>query len=86
LAESKKEKLPLVDKDGKLCGLITVKDIEKIKQYPLAAKDKYGRLLCGAGVGITKDLWNGPTPSSMPGSISWPSTALTATARTSLRL
>jgi IMP dehydrogenase len=56
LANSKKEKLPLVDKEGKLCGLITVKDIEKIKQYPLAAKDKYGRLLCGAGVGITKDL------------------------------
>jgi IMP dehydrogenase len=56
LAESKKEKLPLVDEEGKLCGLITVKDIEKIKQYPQASKDGFGRLLCGAGVGITKDL------------------------------
>ena len=56
LAASKKEKLPLVDKQGRLCGLITVKDIEKIKQYPQAAKDQYGRLLCGAGVGITPDL------------------------------
>lgn len=56
LAHSKKEKLPLVDGDGKLCGLITVKDIEKIKQYPNAAKDGFGRLLCGAGVGITPDL------------------------------
>jgi IMP dehydrogenase len=56
LASSKKEKLPLVDAEGKLCGLITVKDIEKIKQYPNASKDSYGRLLCGAGVGITPDL------------------------------
>ncbi len=56
LAQSKKEKLPLVDGEGKLCGLITVKDIEKIKQYPEASKDGFGRLLCGAGVGITKDL------------------------------
>jgi IMP dehydrogenase len=56
LAESKKEKLPLVDEKGRLAGLITIKDIEKIKQYPNAAKDSYGRLLCGAGVGITKDL------------------------------
>jgi len=56
LAASKKEKLPLVDERGRLCGLITVKDIEKIKQFPNAAKDQYGRLLCGAGVGITADL------------------------------
>lgn len=56
LAKEKKEKLPLVDKDNKLCGLITIKDIEKIKQYPNAAKDKLGRLLCGAGIGITKDM------------------------------
>ncbi|MCH3909872.1 MAG: IMP dehydrogenase [Bacilli bacterium] len=56
LAQCKKEKLPLIDEEGKLCGLITVKDIEKIKQYPNAAKDKYGRLLCGAGIGITKDM------------------------------
>lgn len=55
LAKSKKEKLPLVDSANKLCGLITVKDIEKIKQYPHAAKDSFGRLLCGAGVGVTAD-------------------------------
>ncbi len=56
LAKVKKEKLPLVDKNNVLCGLITIKDIEKIKQYPNAAKDKLGRLLCGAGIGITKDM------------------------------
>lgn len=56
LAKSKKEKLPLVDKENHLCGLITIKDIEKIKKYPNSAKDKYGRLLCGAGIGITKDM------------------------------
>jgi IMP dehydrogenase len=56
LAKCKKEKLPLVDAQGTLCGLITIKDIEKIKQYPHAAKDSYGRLLCGAGVGITADM------------------------------
>ena len=56
LAREKKEKLPLVDKNNVLCGLITIKDIEKIKQYPNAAKDKLGRLLCGAGIGITKDM------------------------------
>lgn len=56
LGQSKKEKLPLVDEAGKLCGLITVKDIEKIKQYPNAAKDSFGRLICGAGIGITKDM------------------------------
>lgn len=56
LAACKKEKLPLIDVEGKLQGLITIKDIEKIKKYPNAAKDKYGRLLCGAGVGITADL------------------------------
>lgn len=56
LAKCKKEKLPLVDKDNHLCGLITLKDIEKIKKYPNSAKDKMGRLLCGAGIGITADL------------------------------
>jgi IMP dehydrogenase len=56
LAKCKKEKLPLVDKDNHLCGLITLKDIEKIKKYPNSAKDKLGRLLCGAGIGITADL------------------------------
>ncbi|SCX14251.1 IMP dehydrogenase [Lachnospiraceae bacterium YSD2013] len=53
LAAAKKEKLPIVDDDFNLKGLITIKDIEKTIKYPLAAKDSQGRLLCGAGVGIT---------------------------------
>ncbi|MFA6829597.1 MAG: IMP dehydrogenase [Bacilli bacterium] len=56
LAQYKKEKLPLVDEDNHLCGLITLKDIEKLKKYPNSAKDQLGRLLCGAGIGITKDM------------------------------
>lgn len=56
LAASRKEKLPLVDKDGNLTGLITIKDIEKQIKYPLAAKDEQGRLLCGAAVGITANV------------------------------
>jgi IMP dehydrogenase len=55
LARAKKEKLPIVDDEFHLCGLITIKDIDKIQKYPNSAKDKYGRLLCGAGIGITKD-------------------------------
>ena len=51
LRKYKIEKLPLVDKDGKLMGLITIKDIEKSIQYPMSAKDKGGRLLVGAAVG-----------------------------------
>lgn len=53
LAKARKEKLPLVDKDFRLKGLITIKDIEKQIKYPLSAKDSLGRLLCGAAVGIT---------------------------------
>ncbi len=53
LAKSKKEKLPIVDDNYNLVGLITIKDIEKTIKYPLAAKDDQGRLLCGAGVGIS---------------------------------
>ena len=53
LAASRKEKLPIVDDDFSLKGLITIKDIEKAIKYPLAAKDAQGRLLCGAAVGIT---------------------------------
>ena len=53
LAKSKKEKLPIVDKDFNLVGLITIKDIEKNIKYPLSAKDSKGRLLCGAAVGIS---------------------------------
>ncbi len=53
LAKSKKEKLPIVDDNYNLVGLITIKDIEKTIKYPLSAKDEQGRLLCGAGVGIS---------------------------------
>lgn len=56
LAASRKEKLPLVDAEGNLTGLITIKDIEKQIKYPLAAKDEQGRLLCGAAVGITANV------------------------------
>ena len=56
LAASKKEKLPIVDEDYNLVGLITIKDIEKTIKYPLAAKDAQGRLLCGAAVGITANV------------------------------
>ena len=55
LARSKKEKLPIVDADYNLVGLITIKDIEKTIKYPLSAKDDQGRLLCGAGIGITSN-------------------------------
>ena len=56
LAQSKKEKLPIVDDDYNLKGLITIKDIEKQIKYPLSAKDEQGRLLCGAAVGITNNV------------------------------
>ena len=56
LGDARKEKLPIVDDDYNLVGLITIKDIEKAIKYPLAAKDSQGRLLCGAGVGITANV------------------------------
>ncbi len=56
LAKARKEKLPLVDADFNLKGLITIKDIEKQIKYPDSAKDAQGRLLCGAAVGITANL------------------------------
>ena len=56
LQKHKIEKLPLVDESNTLKGLITIKDIEKAIQFPNAAKDSQGRLLCGAAVGISKDL------------------------------
>ena len=56
LKTHKIEKLPLVDKEGFLKGLITIKDIEKTKAFPNAAKDEKGRLLCGAAVGVTGDM------------------------------
>jgi len=55
LSKHKIEKLPLVDGDGKLKGLITIKDIEKAVQYPLSAKDDAGRLLCAAAIGASGD-------------------------------
>ena len=56
LAKARKEKLPIVDDDFNLKGLITIKDIEKQIKYPLSAKDAQGRLLCGAAVGITNNI------------------------------
>lgn len=56
LAKARKEKLPIVDENNILRGLITIKDIEKQIKYPDSAKDSQGRLLCGAGVGITGDM------------------------------
>ena len=56
LAAARKEKLPIVDDDFNLKGLITIKDIEKQIKYPLSAKDSQGRLLCGAAVGITENI------------------------------
>ena len=55
LAAHRIEKLPIVNDDFELCGLITIKDIEKTTKYPNSAKDQKGRLLCGAAVVITKD-------------------------------
>jgi len=55
LQQHKIEKLPIVDEDNTLKGLITIKDIEKAIQFPNAAKDSQGRLLCGAAIGISKD-------------------------------
>ena len=56
LAKARVEKLPIVDDNFNLKGLITIKDIEKQIKYPLSAKDEQGRLLCGAGVGITANV------------------------------
>ena len=56
LGRARKEKLPIVDENGNLRGLITIKDIEKAIKYPQAAKDSHGRLLCAAAVGVTGDV------------------------------
>ena len=56
LRAHKIEKLPLVDQNGVLKGLITIKDIEKSVQYPNSARDERGRLLCGAAIGVTADI------------------------------
>ena len=58
LGKARKEKLPIVDDDYNLKGLITIKDIEKQIRYPYSAKDSNGRLLCGAAVGCTPDILN----------------------------
>ena len=55
LQKHKIEKLPLIDKDGRLSGLITIKDLEKVEQFPHSAKDSHGRLLAGAAIGVTSD-------------------------------
>ena len=57
LAQHRIEKLPLVDDQGKLRGLITVKDFDKSEKYPNASKDSSGRLLVGAAVGVGPDAW-----------------------------
>ncbi len=56
LARARKEKLPIVDENFNLKGLITIKDIEKQIKYPNSAKDPQGRLICGAAVGITSNM------------------------------
>ncbi|MDD6136540.1 MAG: IMP dehydrogenase, partial [Lachnospiraceae bacterium] len=56
LSKARKEKLPIVDENMMLKGLITIKDIEKQIKYPNAAKDAQGRLLCAAAVGVTPDI------------------------------
>ena len=56
LCKHKVEKLPIVDKEGNLKGLITIKDIEKAVQYPNSARDEKGRLLVGAAIGVTPDV------------------------------
>ncbi|SDD48259.1 IMP dehydrogenase [Mucilaginibacter pineti] len=55
LQGNKIEKLPVVNKDGKLVGLITYKDIQKVKNFPIACKDEFGRLRVGAAVGVAAD-------------------------------
>ncbi|MDY3868851.1 MAG: IMP dehydrogenase [Pyramidobacter sp.] len=57
LRHCKVEKLPIVDDDGHLKGLITIKDLQKVKDFPFAAKDSVGRLRCGAAVGVGHDVF-----------------------------
>ena len=58
LHQNRIEKLPLVNSDGSLAGLITIKDIEKVIEFPNAAKDHYGRLLVAGAVGVTSDTFD----------------------------
>ncbi|MCI5839388.1 MAG: IMP dehydrogenase [Peptoniphilaceae bacterium] len=57
MKEKKIEKLPIITKDKRLSGLITIKDVQKMKDYPNSARDEKGRLLAGAAIGITKDMF-----------------------------
>ena len=61
LRQHKRERLPIVDDDGKLVGLITVKDFVKSEQFPHASKDGHGRLLVGAAIGYFGDAWERAT-------------------------
>ncbi|QYJ02571.1 IMP dehydrogenase [Nocardioides panacisoli] len=61
LRRHKRERLPLVDEEGRLGGLITVKDFVKSEQFPLASKDEHGRLMVGAAVGYFGDAWDRAT-------------------------
>ncbi|MBD3753888.1 MAG: IMP dehydrogenase, partial [Micrococcales bacterium] len=56
-AKHRVEKLPLIDDNGKLAGLITIKDFDKSEKYPLATKDEHGRLRVGAAIGFFGDAW-----------------------------
>src|SRR6478752_1551645 len=56
LRQTKVEKLPVIDKSGKLVGLITYRDILQVTSFPNAVKDSVGRLLVGAAIGVTRDL------------------------------
>ncbi|WP_309064630.1 IMP dehydrogenase [Microbacterium sp.] len=56
-AQHRVEKLPLIDEDGRLAGLITIKDFDKSEKYPLATKDEHGRLRVGAAIGFFGDAW-----------------------------
>ncbi len=70
LQKFKIEKLPVVNRQGRLIGLITYRDILQLSSFPNAVKDSFGRLLVGAALGITKDLSNGPPLSSRSASTS----------------
>jgi IMP dehydrogenase len=61
LRQHKRERLPIVDDDDRLVGLITVKDFVKSEQFPLASKDDHGRLLVGAAIGYFGDAWQRAT-------------------------
>jgi len=61
LRQHKRERLPIVDGDGRLAGLITVKDFVKSEQFPHASKDAHGRLLVGAAIGYFGDAWKRAT-------------------------